>query len=291
MTEPTTANPGSVPELSPRDRYIIAARVEGYINNHQAAVDLLTEALELHPGDARLLRFRGHRRISIRDYAGAIADLEAAAAQIDQVDDEFELYQRDVEPEAMRLIVGKPPLYAHHPRVADVVGTPVAERYMTNLHTSIWYHLGVAQYLSGRFEEARDSFAKAYATALHYEGKVASLDWQYMILNRLGRPDEATGLLDEFAALADEWDEAGIGYDDRMRLYSGELSPDDLRARISDNTMLLATIGYGLGNWYLYNGQPDVATEVFRDVLGTGAKYAFAYMAAEADLAGELPRP
>lgn len=280
-----------MPELASKDRYIIAARVEGYIGNHQGAVDLLTEALDAEPGDPRLLRFRGHRRISIRDLDGAIEDLEAAAAQIDQIEDEYELYQKDVEPDGMRLIVGKEALHDHHPKVADVQGTPDADKYMTNLHASIWYHLGVAQYLSGQFEAALPSFAKTYAVAMHYESKVASLDWQYMLNRRLGRPDDAAPLLDEFATLADEYDEQGVGYDERMRLYSGELSPDEMRTRLGDNPMLLATAGYGLGNWHLYNGDPDTADTVFRDVLNTGAKYAFGYMAAEADLARQLPRP
>ncbi len=275
-----------MPELSLPARYIIAARVEGYINNHEASVALLTEALEQFPGDIRLLRFRGHRRISIRDYAGAIADLTEAAALIPETPDEYELYQKDVEPDGMRLIVGKEAALDHHPRVADIEGTPAAEPYMTTLHTAIWYHLGVAQYLTGDLAGTAETFAKAYATAMHYEGKVASLDWQYMALRRLGRDAEAATKLDEFATLADEWDKQGEGYDDRMRLYTGELSPDDLRAKISDRPLLLATVGYGLGNWYLYNGQPDTATAVFRDVIATGAKYAFAYMAAERELAG-----
>lgn len=274
-----------MPTVSTQARYIIAARVEGYIGNHVGSVALLTEALDQFPGDIRLLRHRGHRRISLRDFTGAIDDLVAAAALLDTTDDEFELYQKDVEPDGMRLIVGKEPLLDHHPKVADLRGTPAAEPYMTNLHTSVWYHLGVAQYLSGQLDDAVDTFARAYGTALHYEGKVASLDWQYMALRRLGRDAEAAGLLDEFASLADEYDEAGIGYDDRMRLYRGEIGPDELRVRISDHPMLVATVGYGLGNWYLYNGRADEAHEVFRDVIATGAKYAFAYMAAEAELA------
>ena len=275
-----------MPELSLPARYIIAARVEGYINNHEASVALLSEALEQFPGDIRLLRFRGHRRISIRDYAGAIADLTEAAALIPETPDEYELYQKDVEPDGMRLIVGKEARYDHHPRVADLEGTPAAEPYMTTLHTAVWYHLGVAQYLTGDLEGTAETFAKAYATARHYEGKVASLDWQYMALRRLGRDDEATTKLDEFATLADEYHQQGEGYDDRMRMYRGELSPDDLRAKVSERPLLLATVGYGLGNWYLYNGQPDTATAVFNDVIATGAKYAFAYMAAERELAG-----
>src|SRR5690625_3369246 len=111
------------------DRYIIAARLKGYLGKHDDAVALLTQALEDDPGNTRLLRFRGHRRISVRDFDGAIADLRQAAAQLDGVPDEYELYQRDVEPDAIRLIVGDPVERDHHPRVADIHGTPEAEQY------------------------------------------------------------------------------------------------------------------------------------------------------------------
>ena len=268
------------------DRYIIAARLKGYLNKHEDAVALLTEALEADPGNVRLLRFRGHRRISVRDFDGAIADLREAAARLSEVPDEYELYQKDVEPDAIRLVVGDPVERDHHPAVAAIEGTPEAEQYMTTLHTAVWYHLAVALYVSGRLTEAVEAFAEAFATARHYEGKVASLDWSYMALRRLGRDEEAEAILPRFTALVDEYDAQGIGYHDRLQLYTGQITPEELSLRISDNPLLLATVGYGLGNWYLYNGRPEEARAAFDGVLATGARHAFAYIAVEAELAG-----
>lgn len=275
-----------MPTPSAQDRAVIAARLKGYLNKHEDSVAILTTALETSPDDIRLLRWRGHRSISIRDFEGAITDLTRAAELLPQTPDEYELYQKDVEPDAIRLVLGEDDIQPHHPLVSELHGTPAAAPYMSSLHTAVWYHLGVAQYLDGRLSDSVVSFARAYDSALHYEGKVAALDWQYMILRRLGRDDEAAGLLDTFATLADEWDEAGVGYDQRMRLYRGELDPAEIRATLSDNPLVLTTLGYGLGNWYHFNGDVETAHQIYRELLDTGARYAFAYMAAESDLAG-----
>jgi len=47
------------------------------------------------------------------------------------------------------------------------------------------------------------------------------------------------------------------------------------------------TIGYGLGNWHLYNGRRDQAMTTFRQIVdGNEAQWpAFGYLAAEAELA------
>ena len=268
------------------DRYIIAARLKGYLAKPQDGIDLLTEALAGHPDDVRLLRFRGHRRISVRDYAGAVADLSRAAELLHTIEDGHELYQNQVEKDIDRLLLGRDDeVRVQHLPLSAAADDPDRELYMTTLHTSVWYHLGVALYLDGRMAEALDAFVQAEATSYDVEGGVASLDWQYMILRRLGRDDEAAQVLERFRAVESPEAPFEIGYLNRMRLYSGQMTADELRAAISDNPLELATQGYGLGNWLLYNGRPDEAREVFEGVIGTGARYAFAYLAAENELA------
>ncbi len=271
-----------------RDRYIIAARCEGYIGNHTASVELLTEGLEQFPGDIRLLRHRGHRKISMRDFDGAVTDLQACVEMLPSTEDEYEMYQRHVEPDGMRLILGKDAEYDHHPKVSDVTDPELAAEYNTTLHASVWYHLGVAHYVRGEFAEAADAMQHAHDTARHYEGLVASLDWVYMSLRRLGRDADAAKVLDRFQEVVDDADLTGLGYADRLHLYSGDLDPDGLRQRVTENRLVAATIGYGLGNWYLYNGDEETARSVFADVVATGATAAFGYIAAEIDLAATV---
>lgn len=279
-----------MPTPSLQDRYIIAARVKGYLGKPTDAIELLTEALEQDPDSARLLRFRGHRRISVRDFDGAIEDLQRAGEQLPQVPDEYELYQNQVEPDAFKLILGATDIQDHYPSVESLKGTPEADTYMNTLHSSVWYHLGVALYLDGRLSEALEPFAKAFETGLHYEGLVASLDWRYMILRRLGRDAEAADMLEKFANLVEAYDEQAAAYHTRMELYSGTKDADELHATIIGDPIQLATLGYGLGHWYLYNGDVAKAESVFDEVLAAGAKYAFAYLAvqSERERRGEL---
>ncbi len=44
------------------------------------------------------------------------------------------------------------------------------------------------------------------------------------------------------------------------------------------------TLGYGVGNWHLYNGRVDLAREVFRRIVSGPQWASFGYLAAEAEL-------
>ncbi|WP_431727312.1 tetratricopeptide repeat protein [Verrucosispora sp. TAA-831] len=269
------------------DRYIIAARLKGYLNKHEESVALLTEALAQEPGSARLLRFRGHRRISIGDYAGAIEDLRAAADQLPGVEDEYEMYQPEVEKDVVSLILGRPEqVRPQHLTDTMAARNPdVLDRYNTTLHAGIWYHLGVAQYLIGDFEGCLSSFRAAEESSRHQEGIVASQDWQYMALRRLGRPAEAEEVLDRFRAISLVQEDHLVGYEGRMQLYTGDVTPDQLWAMCDGNDLKTVTQGYGLGNWYYHEGDIDKAHEVFDGVLRTGVTHAFAYLAVKSEYA------
>jgi hypothetical protein len=48
----------------------------------------------------------------------------------------------------------------------------------------------------------------------------------------------------------------------------------------------LATYGYGVANWHLYNGDRYTAEVLFRRILEGSNWAAFGYIAAEAEIAG-----
>jgi hypothetical protein len=50
------------------------------------------------------------------------------------------------------------------------------------------------------------------------------------------------------------------------------------------NSLSNASAGYGLGNWYLYNGQRDEAVRIFRQIVAGNQWASFGYIAAEAEL-------
>jgi hypothetical protein len=66
-------------------------------------------------------------------------------------------------------------------------------------------------------------------------------------------------------------------------LYKGlKKKTEILHDKLTD--LEIATVGYGIGNWYLYNGDKAKASEVFQRI--TSGKYwpAFGFIAAETEL-------
>lgn len=238
------------------DALIWLGRRQAYLGRYQEAVATYTRGLRLAPDDPRLYRHRGHRYITLRRLDDALADFQQAVPLIEGTEDV-------IEPD------GQP----------NAAGIP-----RSTLHTNIWYHLGLAYYLQGRFAEAAEAYRTGLAATTNDDIAIAFTDWLYMTLRRLGREDEAAALLLPIHAEMDILE--NHSYLRRLLLYKGEASPAALLQveEEADQALALATQGYGVGNWYLYEGQPDSARHVFRQVLETGFWPAFGYLAAAADL-------
>jgi hypothetical protein len=103
-----------------------------------------------------------------------------------------------------------------------------------------------------------------------------------MTLRRLGREGEAAEVLRpitrELKVIENQ------AYWNRLLMYKGEKTPDELLGP-QDDPVQLATYGYGVGNWYLYNGQGEKAREVFARIVRGPGWQAFGFIAAEAELA------
>ena len=74
-------------------------------------------------------------------------------------------------------------------------------------------------------------------------------------------------------------------YHQRLLMYKGELEADTLLVHKDASDLDLATQGYGVGNWYLYNGNETRAKKIFARVIEGSYWPAFGFIAAEADLA------
>ena len=76
-------------------------------------------------------------------------------------------------------------------------------------------------------------------------------------------------------------------YFQRLLMYKGLKEAGDLinldQQNMSDDLLNLVTQGYGVGNWFLYNGEEDRARDIFDQILATDYWSAFGYIAAEAD--------
>ena len=239
------------------ENIIWLGRRMAYLWRYQEAISIFSEGIERYPSEPRLYRHRGHRYISIRELDKAVTDLKYASELIEGTEDK-------IEPD----------------------GAPNASGIPTStLHTNIWYHLGLAYYLQGNFENALYAFEQCLEAATNEDMYVATADWLYMTLRRLGRPKEAEEVLVPIHAEMDLIE--NFAYYRRLLMYKGEIAPDSLlRVEQNDEADLnYATQGYGVGNWYLYNGQTDAATTVFRRVLESSYWSAFGYIAAEAEIA------
>lgn len=242
------------------DAWIWVGRREGYLGRYQDAVHTYTEAIARFPEDARLYRHRGHRFITLRELDRAVTDLQHAADLVRGQPDE-------VEPD------GQP----------NAAGIPTS-----TLQSNIWYHLALAHYLKHDFEAALPAWLGALDVSKNDDMQVATRDWLYMTYRRLGQADEAARVLEPVHA--DMTILENTAYHRRLLMYRGEIPPDSLLDIQDADPIQIATYGYGVGNWYLYNGDRERAEEVFRRILEGPNWAAFGYIAAEAELAAGTTR-
>ena len=78
---------------------------------------------------------------------------------------------------------------------------------------------------------------------------------------------------------------ASNAYAKRLRMYRGEIAPEVLFAPSDTGDVDVATLAFGLGNWYLVKGDSTRAREQFRRSIASGGWPAFGFIASEAELA------
>jgi len=242
--------------LDSADNLIWLGRRTAYLGRYRDAVLIYSRGIEKFPDDARLLRHRAHRFITLRCFDLAIADLQHAAKLVKGKADE-------IEPD----------------------GLPNARNIATStLQSNIWYHLGLAHYLRGNFKEALKAYREAEKVSTNPDMQVATTHWLYMTLRRLGRAKEASSAVAKIKPDLDVIENAD--YYKLIRLYQGRTEPAQLLEEIRGkaSTLSNASVGYGLGNWFLYNHERAQAEKIFRQITDGNQWASFGYIAAEAEL-------
>lgn len=146
----------------------------------------------------------------------------------------------------------------------------------------IWYHLGLAHYLKEDFDQALEAYRNCLAVAEDDDAKIAISNWLYITLGRLGKGQDALRVLEN---ITEEMEVAeNQSYHILLLYYKGRIPEEKIRAAAETSDLDLATIGYGLGCWYLYNGKPERAIELFKDICNTRYWPAFGFIAAEVEL-------
>jgi len=105
-----------------------------------------------------------------------------------------------------------------------------------------------------------------------------------MTLRRLGRKKEATQVVAGIKPDLDVIENAD--YYKLIRLYQGKTTANQMLKEIGSeaNGLSKTTIGYGLGNWFLYNGERAEAEKIFRQIILGNQWASFGHIAAEAEL-------
>lgn len=150
----------------------------------------------------------------------------------------------------------------------------------------IWYHLGVVRFVRGDFRGAAAAFGRAQTLAPDAGELAGATDWLWMSLARAGRQAEGDAML---RRRPDSLETANA-YRQRLRLYRGEIGPDSVLTVADTSDVAVATLSYGVGNWYLVRGDTAQATRWFERAVASGGWPAFGFMAAEAELRRLRPR-
>ena len=187
--------------------------------------------------EAMLLRWRGHRYLSVREFAKADADLTRGLA-------------------------------------------------LDGANYGILFHLGVLRFHGGRFAEAAALFARAQPIAPDGGERAGSTDWLYMSLSRAGRVAEAKAMLDKRIDQQPDPKPAppGYAYVSRLRLYRGEITPAQLIPDGEVDDVNISTLSYGLGNWYMVQGDTANARRAWERAVQSGGWPGFGFNVAEAEL-------
>jgi tetratricopeptide (TPR) repeat protein len=236
------------------DSIIWYGRRTAYTGDYRAAIRIFSEGVRKFPEDARMLRHRGHRYISIREFDRAITDLEAASKLIAGTENQ-------IEPD----------------------GLPNAQNIpISSLHGNIWYHLGLAYYLKHDWDNAYRAYKAGFDSSRNDDNKVSTSHWLYMILRRMGKESEALEHLESISAEMKVIE--NTAYHNLCLFYKGEI----LIKQLMDDSVAgpsRAAVVYGLANWTLYNGDQAGAIELFNEIVASDGWSSFGYIAAEAELA------
>lgn len=238
------------------EAFIWLGRRLAYLGQFRDSIDVYTKGIDKFPNDPRFYRHRGHRHITIRKFDQAIADFEQAVKLVRDKPDQ-------VEPD------GQP-----NPRNIPT----------STLQFNIWYHLGLAYYLTGDYEKALKSYRECLKVSKNPDALAATSHWLYMTLRRLNRNAEAAQILNPIHDKMDIIE--NDGYHRLLLMYKGVISREELQTETLKQAASPGSLSvlYGLGSWYLYNGRHTEAAEILRKITGSDQWTSFGYIAAEADL-------
>ncbi|MEK6767719.1 MAG: tetratricopeptide repeat protein [Gemmatimonadota bacterium] len=255
------------PGIAQNVEYTSPAGVRYYAQRDTGAVARAESLLALAPGDVGRIIELGIARSGVRQYREAIATYTRGLG---------------IEPNNPLLYRYRGHRYISVREFDSAIADLTRGNRLDTTNYDIWYHLGVAQFVRGQFGSAADAFAHAQRLAPNDNELAGSTDWLWMALRRAGRTADAQ------AALAPIRDSMRItsatAYFQRLKLYRGLIGPEQVFTAADTADIAVATLAYGVGNWYLVNGDTARARDWFQRSIASGGWPAFGFIASEVEL-------
>jgi tetratricopeptide (TPR) repeat protein len=251
-----TAEALAAAEPESEEAAIWLGRRLAYLGRYQEAIAAFSTGLDQHPESYRLLRHRGHRLITLRQFDAAVSDLRRASllarATVDR-------YEPDGAPNS--------------------AGIP-----RSTTRSNIAYHLGLAHYLAGDFQAAHDAWREGWFFAqVNDDMAVAMLYWRVLACWKLGLTREARDLL--ATVKSDLYLLENHGYHRLLLFFKDGRGEQALQAELERGDLESATLAHGLAAWHLSHGAAPQAQRFLRLAISGESWAAFGFIAAEAELA------
>jgi hypothetical protein len=175
-------------------------------------------------------------------------------------------------------------------------------RELAPFNWDVSYHLGLAYFLSARFGDAADEYLRCLGLAdaagaraaqgpdfrscsqnrADVESQVAMTEWAVRAAMRAGRTEDVTRLL---AGIGPDLQASeNIAYYHNMLFYKGLMTAEQLLEPGPDAPYRLETVGFGVANWMLAQGDTTSARELLEVLARDPWWPGFGRIAAEFEL-------
>lgn len=225
-------------------------------------------AIALDPAKADYHIGRGRTLARMRKYDEAFAAYGAAL---------------ELEPNNPMILRYRGHNYINVKRLDDALADLTKAEGMKKDDNGIYYHLALAHYLKGNYAEAAKAYEGCVRTApATDEGPIACKAWQYLALRRANRDADAAKVLETVSADLKLTESAP--YLDRLLLFKGVKTEQEVAKRMEEGPLQASTVGYGIGMWHLLSGRSDQAKDYFTKATSTDAWNSFGSVASDVEL-------
>ena len=222
------------------------------LGRFQEAISIYEEGLVKFPESHKIRRYIGQQYLTTRQFDKAILSLS----------------------EAINYANGTPVIESEYKNLK------YKKKTTYNVKFNIWYYLGLSYYMKGNYDKAISSFRKCEKYTNNNDLKVVITNWLYTAFAKIGNLDLAEAEIMSIPTNMRLVEIKSRKYHDLIMLYRGLVTPSILTKRNGID----ADVGYGIGNYYLVNGQVENAISAFNRVISTEQQAFVGYIAIESEL-------